>query len=107
MPNPSEHCPFCGSSRMGVFRGRQAKWAVSCLAPACGATGPEGATPAEAVGRWQTRHTVAAPATPIAEQPTPASFWPGGALTAPLGYAAEKQALIEASLQRFREERVV
>ena len=103
MPNPSEHCPFCGSIRMGVFTGRQAKWAVSCLTPACGATGPEGTTPAEAVGRWRTRHTVSAPAPPIAAHPVSESIRTGGALPGRIiGHTAEKQALIDRSLIVFR-----
>lgn len=103
MPHPSEHCPFCGSTRVGVFTGRQAKHAVSCLAPACGATGPEGTTPAEAVGRWRTRHADAAPIPPIAEQPTVAGpLWTGDLVPGSLDAVTEKQALIDRSLTVFR-----
>ena len=92
MPHSSDHCPFCGSTRVGVFTGRQAKHAVSCLAPACGATGPEGTTSAEAVGRWRTRHADAAPAPPIAEP-----LWTGDLVPGSL-----EQALIDRSLTVFR-----
>ena len=101
----ADRCPFCGSTTVGVFAGRQAKYVVTCLAPVCGATGPEGTTPAEAVGRWRTRHTVSAPAPPIAEQLTATPLWTGGTLTGPLGSVTEKQALIDTSLASFRARR--
>ena len=48
-------CPFCGHAQLGVFAGRQLPSMVVCLAPHCGATGPEAATAAEAWRRWQGR----------------------------------------------------
>ena len=48
-------CPFCGHAQLGVFAGRQLPSMVVCLAPHCGATGPEAATAAEAWIRWQGR----------------------------------------------------
>ena len=95
-------CPFCGSSTVGLFAGRQAKFVVTCLGPGCGATGPEGDTPTQARERWQTR--VAGQAThPVAEgQPEPWSGGTTGRLPTTMDAPAEKQALIQHSLETFR-----
>ena len=96
-------CPFCGSSTVGLFAGRQAKYVVTCLGPGCGATGPEGATPAQARERWQTR--VAGQATmPFTEEQRGAAIgWTAGSLPTTMeDVPAEKQALIQHSLETFR-----
>ena len=106
-------CPFCGSSTVGLFAGRQAKYVVTCLGPGCGATGPEGSTPAEAVGRWRTRHRQpgvpeAAPphgtAAITEAQPAAGIGWGPNSQPGPLALDAsvEKQALIQHSLETFR-----